>query len=312
MALPPRLGRTQLLMVAVVAMAVTGLAGCQSGQGSGSAGHGVQADGYTAAFAAGRYDEAYRLAEPASSSGNVGERERAALIAGMSASAMGKRDVAARWLTPLVSSTDRHIAGRAYWTLGTIADSQSRQADAAKYYAEAGERLDGDDGAKAFTAAGDAYSKLRLEDQARAQYALAQNKTNGGSRAGDVESSTAPRMAGGADGQSGAICTVVTVLPASSGSSPARAAVTNSATLTGRYVIQLCALAKKDSAESQAKKAKSVAAKAGTPSPKVVPAVDQAGRTLYAVRIGPYSSRDMASADLRRLGISGVVMAERN
>lgn len=312
MALHPRLCSSRLLMAAVVAVAVSGLAGCQSGQGSDSAGNGIHADGYTAAFAAGRYEEAYRLAEPASASGDASERERAALIAGMSASAMGKRDVAARWLTPLISSRDRYIAGKAYWTLGTIADSQKRHADAAKHYAEAGERLDGEDGAKAFTAAGDAYSKLRLDDQARAQYALAASKGASGSSGTVAEGSTAPRMAGGADGQSGAICTVVTVLPASGGSSPTRSVVANSATLTGRYVIQLCALAKKDSAETQAKKAKSVAAKAGTPSPQVVPAVDQSGRTLYAVRIGPYPSRDIASADLRKLGISGVVMAERN
>lgn len=221
MAACPRLGPSRLLMAAVVAMAVTGLAGCQSGQGGDSAVNGIHADGFTAAFTAGRYDEAYRLAEPASASGDAGERERAALIAGMSASAMGKRDVAARWLTPLVSSTDRHISGKAFWTLGTIADSQKRQADAAKYYAEAGERLDGEDGAKAFTAAGDAYTKLRLDDQARAHYALAARKTPGASSGEVAEGSTAPRMAGGADGQSGAICTVVNVLPAYGGSSPA-------------------------------------------------------------------------------------------
>lgn len=321
-------------VLAALALAIpAALTGCQSGGQSADAGVSSSAP-YAQAYSSGQYQTAYTQAAAAASGGD----EHAALIAGMSASAMGKQGDAARWLTPLTRSEDPGISGRACWTLGSMAESQGRHAVAADWYRQAAEALSGDDAARAALSAGDAYRRAN-DPQADSAYALGMHKAQSDSLKATLESrrgsqdeaasATAATLArAGQAGNaamlsskgasSGSFCTTIKAVSGTSGQTSVRsvnvlgggpAAPATSA--SGPFTIQLAAFADQARAAQHVKSAKAAAQKAGIPSPQVVPVTDATGRTLYAVRLGSYVSRTEASQQLSRLGLTGIVVSAR-
>lgn len=364
-------GRSHGLVVlrgAAVALATTlaaGLGACQSGGGAGGGGAaGASGEPYAQSFSSGRYQQAYTQATAEAQSGDERERERAALVAGMSASAMGKPADAARWLSPLVNSRDPQVAGRASWTLAKMAEDNGQSAEAGTWYARAARSLSGDDAARCALAGGDALRRAGDTSGASDLYALGARKAEdaglraqieqrqGGASGGAVAATTTmsnqdaaravyasqagfgsgrkyagatslcdkpgvmgsgggATVVGGSSGSlssaNGAVCQTVTVLPAPGGSAPA---VVNAGS-PSRYVIQLGAFADQQRASQQLRTVQAAAARSGTPSPQLVPTTDSRGQSLFAVRLGSYSSREAAASDLQRLGLQGVVMASR-
>ncbi len=135
-----------------------GLAGgCRSGargeggptQPAARSSNGSAASDYEAGLYASAFTKATREAEDSSGS----RRERAALIAGMSAHALDRNDEAERWVGPLTASQDREIAGRASATLGLIEQKRGRHARAVQLLQDAAGKLSGDEAARARAAA---------------------------------------------------------------------------------------------------------------------------------------------------------------
>lgn len=250
------------------------------------------------AFEQRRYDQALREAEAAAGSPASPSNPQAALIAGMAAHAAGKADVAQTWLVPLTKSSDRGVAGRANLTLGQIALDRGRNVDAVGHLTSASESLGGDDAARAAMQAGDAYRRLKMNDEAKAQYdtaaRLAQDEP--------LRKIIAERQAGRAGPPAPAGAPVV--------------ANPNAANPNGPFTIQFGAYGDGVKAQRQAAAVRATAAKAGAPGPRIVPTRSQDGRSLYAVRVGLYSTRAEAQRVLARLGspagVAGVVMAASN
>jgi hypothetical protein len=286
----------------------------------------------------GQYQQA--LAQASASAGQGGaDGQRAALVAGMSASALGKQGDAARWLTPLARSGDDGIAGRAAWTLGSMAESQGRQDDAADWYLEAAKKLSGDDAARAGLAAGDALRRIN-DSRADGAYALAARKAEDGSlkatiesrRGGDAQAASATAatmsrmgmrggmaMGGGSGGSSGSgsmgLCT--TIKAVSTGTSVGSVNVigspsgSSSGAVSGPFTVQFGAFSDQSRAAEQLRAARAAALKAGAPMPALVPITDANGRSLFAVRMGTYSTMREANGQLSKVGLKGVVVAAR-
>lgn len=148
------------VMLAAAAMGCSGPAG---GAGSGS----------RAAYDEGRYAEAHRAATQEHASRLGTPAEEAALIAGLAAHALGHTADAEHWLRPLVHSTEDEIAGRATAELGIIEAARGNTVRAAGLYADAGRKLDGDEGARANLHAGDAFAAMGRAETARYYYGAA-------------------------------------------------------------------------------------------------------------------------------------------
>jgi len=277
--------------------AAAGLTGCKT------TGEKLAEETYTQAYTAKRYDQALKLAEAKSrdTEALAGDRERASLVAGLSAYALGKQTVASSYMRPLTASSDKQVAGRANWTLGQIEAERGNHVEASKYLTKAGEELDTDDSARAYLLAGDCYSRLKMQPQAKELYEKA------GMRAVDpaVKSTVDARLAGQAPpaiskpGTGG--------VPITSAPSTTRPA-TGKATPGGPFTVQLGAFEKIESAQTLAKQSISTATKINAPAPIVVPTTTADGRTLYAVRIGEYQTREAAQTVLTRLGSKGAVI----
>jgi hypothetical protein len=222
----------------------------------------------------------------------------------MSASALGRSADAVKWLTPLVERGDRSVAGRAAWTLGSMADSQGRTADAQKWYTLASQ--------KDSTLSSQISGNQGDDAEANSATLATMQRTN------DVRVAAASYSGK----NSGSLCQTIKVVMPSGTSGQTNVGTTNvidrgysqsaPTFVGGRYTIQLAAFADQNRASKQLRQASSAANKAGVPSPQLVPTVDRSGKTLYAVRIGSYGSKDAAASDLQRLGMQGLVMAERN
>lgn len=353
--------KARVLMLAAGSFLTLTLAACQGGGGgSGGAGDGLSSDSYAQAYARGNYQQAYTQAAAAATSTTGPDHERAALVAGMSAAALGKQSDAARWLIPRAESGDRYIAGKAAWTLGQMGDVQNRPGDAGRWYVQAGKQLDADDAARAAMAGGDAFRRAGDDSAAADAYALARSKAQEDAlrqsidarASGPVPSApttvslgtwSSPAGAGGSPSPavgsrlasmelargnrrdfSAGLCAStrvvngagyrtdvaeVTVRSAPGGAAPA--SVATAPVPTGPFTIQLAAFADRQRASQQQRTAQSPASRAGLASPQIVPITDRTGKTLYAVRIGTYSSKDAAQSDLARLGLPGIVTAER-
>jgi len=284
------------------------LAGCQT------PGEKLAEETYTQAYQARRYDQALKLAEARTrdTDAPAGDRERAALVAGLSAYALGKQSVASSYMRPLVTSTDKQVAGRANWTLGQIEAERGNHVEAAKYLTTAGTELDSDDSARAYLLAGDCYARLKMASQAREFYEKASV------RAVDpgVKSMVDARLGGQAPpaiskpGTGGVPLTTGGNPP---GTTPGTGTKPGSATAdtSNGFTVQLGAFEKLESAQKLAAQATPGATKASAPAPAVVTTSAPDGRTLYAVRIGQYPTREAAQAVLTRLGGKGTVIAIR-
>jgi hypothetical protein len=137
------------------------------------AGGAETATSYVSQFARGDYAEAKTTALAAARSSSGIERDRANLIAGLSAAQLGHNAEASGLLSPLRAHSDREIAGRALAGLGLVARNQGEKAKAAGLMAEGAQKLSGDPAAKAFLAAGDTCAEMGSKDQAMTHYRAA-------------------------------------------------------------------------------------------------------------------------------------------
>jgi tetratricopeptide (TPR) repeat protein len=266
-----------MLMVATLCGSVGGCAASKPRPGS--------PDDYVALYATKQYEPALAKASAAAQHGSRMEQDQAALIAGQSAHALGRPDEAQKWLNPLVSNADQGLSGRAGATLGLVAESKGQHAQAASLLSAASGKLGGDEGARAAMFAGDSYAAMGKKTEARDQYARALGMVQG----------DAPLRKMIADRQAGVGGSVVADGATTSGGLASGA---------GAYGVQLGAFATRAHADTQARKyrAKAVAAKLG--SPQVVQ--DGTSTGLFAVRVGPFATRQAAEAARGMLG-AGVV-----
>ncbi len=253
-----------------------------------------------ASYREGAYAQAYREAEATANASEGAEKDRAALMAGLAAYADRRPDAAERWLSPLTGNPNPEVAGTAGWTLGLIAADRGNDARAATLLPAAASKLKGDDAARAYLAAGDSFTRLRRTPEARAAYQAAQDAAGTDATRSDARARltalASDRVPGGAP---------------TAPSPPRPMAVAPSFTGPG-YVVQLAAVSDTAKASALAETAAPAAARAGIPRPVVAPTTDpKTGRTLYGVQIGPFATREAATAGLQRSGLAGSVMAIR-
>lgn len=238
---------------------------------------------FTASYAEGRYEQAYRTAATAAAYPG-GANAEAGLIAGLSAHALNRPDEARRWLEPLVGHADPSVSGRASAALGLIAQNRGEHQRAATLLADAAGRLGGNQGARAALYAGDSYAALGQADEARRQYeragAMVTNDTA-------LQSVVSGRLAGGKP-------------PANGDAAAAPAA-------SGPYSIQLGAFSSPDRANALARQAQTRADATGLGQVRIFQDRDRLGRVLNFVRVGYFPSRTAAADGRSRLGMGGIV-----
>jgi len=278
-----------LCLVAALSM----LAGCPG------TGEKLADETYTQAYQQRNYDQALRLAEARAKQSDLpaGDKERAELVAGLAAYALQKPAVAITYLRPLISNNDRQVSGRASWTLGQIEAERGNHADAAKYLISAAANLDGDDAARASALAGDCYARLNMAEQAKDQYSKAQTTATDPA----LVSMLQQRLAGGTVPAISRPGTGGVPLAVPTGSTP-------KPTATGGFTVQLGAFERQEAATRLAQSALKSADRANAPAPQVVAITAAGGRTLYAVRVGDYLTREAAQAVLTRLGGKGAIV----
>lgn len=145
-------------LCAIVAIALTG---CSMNRGG--------SVDYIKAFEQREYQTSLAAAGDvaANQSADPAIRQRASLIAGMSAFELRNYEQAEQYLTPLRASPDEQVAGRARATLGMIAKARGEHSKAAGLLEGSGDQLQGDDAARAKALAAESYRKLGLETKAR-------------------------------------------------------------------------------------------------------------------------------------------------
>ncbi len=126
--------------------------------------------GFVRDYEAGRHAAAYRQASATATESSGRSREEAALIAGLSAHALGDAAAAAEWLSPLRGSADRSVSGRALAGLGLIAAERKEHERAAAMLSEASIKLTGDDAARAAFHAGESLGALDRRGAAEREY----------------------------------------------------------------------------------------------------------------------------------------------
>jgi tetratricopeptide (TPR) repeat protein len=260
----------------------TFLGGCASSQ--------PKTADYNAQFASGRYSDAYENASKVASSLHAENRDQAALVAGLSARALGRNQEAKNWLTPLAANADAAIAGKACVALGSIAQEEGRHVEAADYFTRAGSRLPGDDAAHALMCAGDSLRALHKPQQAMAKYQEAKAKVVSDQH---LRVEIGDRLAGGGPPMTAAAA-VKPAGPTSPKASTARA---------GRFTVQTGAYASLNKAKALAKRYQ-----AKGPA-KTVALKDHSGRTVYAVQVGRYATRQDAEKVRQAVG-NGAIVAE--
>jgi tetratricopeptide (TPR) repeat protein len=234
---------------------------------------------YVELFRTGQYSASYESAVAAAVKGRAAEREKAALIAGLSAHALDRNAEAARWLKPLQESRDATIAGKALVTLGLVAQERGEHNDAAAMLSLASTKLQGDEAGRAAMYAGDSYRALGSKSKADELYAKAQQLA---STDGQLRVLAGDRLRGIAPGPG--------VIGRATSSSPLVVPGT-----TPRYTVQAGAYEELRRAQREAQKLSSRFAV------RVVP-IRKGRSTLYAVRVGMFSSRDAADVVRKQVG----------
>lgn len=286
-----------IVRFAILALFIAGLAGCATEPPSRPAPGSMTKAPYSDAFVAGRYNEAYQQAvETINETAPGRQRDEAALVAGLSASQIDRSEDARRWLEPLTRSSERDIAGRAGAGLGLMNQERGRHLEAAALLKEASEKLTGDEAARAAYQAGQSYEALGQRDQARVQYALAANQA------------TDPALKSRAQqrGQSSAVAALPPTKTGGTGGGSAGGASGSG----GAYALQLGVFAKLQNAEECVRKNSPIATRLGLGLPRVEQRVDD-GRTVYAVRVGHFATKDEASGRKRSFPGSAVVENKR-
>jgi tetratricopeptide (TPR) repeat protein len=219
----------------------------------------------------GQYPEALREGEQVAQTGKPPESDRAALVAGMSAFELKKYEEAERWLRPASRSSDPLIAGRASATMGFVNVARERYSTAAIDFSSAGRRLQGDEAARAHFFAGECYSILGRLDAAERSYAQARSLAK---------------------------------------DTGLRARVGNRQSSTG-YTLQLGAFANRANADKTMSLGTQRASRAGLSPPTIVATPDAAGRTIYLVQVGKFTTKEEAAAAKSKLGGDAVVVQMR-
>ncbi len=220
-------------------------------------------------FESGRYSQSLRMAASMHARSSGSERERAALLAGMSDYELGNLDDASSWLLPIVDSRDDEIAGRASATLGLIAAHRADWSGAAIRFSNAGRRLSGEEAAQANFFAGEAYSMLGRTDAARRMYRLAQGGSRDTSRRDQLDHRLNPSS----------------------------------------YTVQLGAFSTYTRASVAASDAQSRAVRLGLGTPRVVPSETITSSMLYLVHVGRFTTESQAQSARVQMGSDAVVVA---
>ncbi|MBX3381038.1 MAG: SPOR domain-containing protein [Phycisphaeraceae bacterium] len=240
-----------------------------------------QAD-YRDLYSQHHYAEAYQAALQAQTEGSSVQKEQAALIAGLSAAALGKNDEAEKILTPLLKSGDQTVSGKAAAQLGLIAYGQDRHAEASALLTEAATKLTGDEAARASLYAGDALRAQGRTSEARASYERAQSQVQ--------DDSTLKVL-------------ISDRLAAVSGTQP---------TGTGQFTVQLGAFSSFQRAQVQADRYRTRAQSAGHTTPRIVQTANAKGVKVYAVRVGRFTKRSDAEAVRKGLGSEAQITTASN
>jgi tetratricopeptide (TPR) repeat protein len=229
-------------------------------------------------YETGQYGAAYEQASREAEKLTGVPRDEAALIAGLSAHALNKNAEATRWLRSLSNSRDAVLAGKSNAALGLIAQERAEHEQAAQHLAIAGEKLPGDEGARACMYSGDSLTALGRRDEATAAYTRAQEQ---------VKDDAGLRIMIG-DRLRGIVPTKVAAAPTAPPVAPSS------------LTVQVGAWGNMTTAQRQAQKL------AGTSQVRIIPILKD-GRRLYAVRVGRFSSREAAEQVKNAIGGTAVV-----
>ncbi|QOJ00654.1 MAG: SPOR domain-containing protein [Phycisphaeraceae bacterium] len=281
--------RNSMVLASVCGVVVlcAGLVAPGCGGGGGRAG-GVQTtapapvheDDFRGLFDRGEYNRAYASASRQYPALSGSAKDQAALVAGMSASRVERREDAERWLRPLVDHPSSGVSGSASATLGMDAHRTGRHAAAIPLLTRASKSLTGDDSARASFYAADSLQALGRDADARAMYQAASSSVKDDA---SLKSKIAARLQ-----------TMGNVNP-----DPVAGA--------GSYTIQVGAYADFARAMEVRAKLQSRASSAGLPDPRVV-TITRDGKTLHAVRVGRFANRPTAEGAQRRFGVESLVM----
>lgn len=278
--------RTRVLRALGLSMMVValGVAGCKSPRASSSGATGtktqpVASGDYVELYRTGQYSASYEAAVTANGKGRSLEKEKSALIAGLSAHALNRNAEAVRWLKGLQTSKDPAIAGKALTTLGLVAQERGEHQDAAAHLSAAADKLTGDDAGRAAMYAGDSYRALGSRTKADEMYLKAQQLASSDS---ELRVLAGDRLRGGTPGPG--------VVGRQTSATPIVAPGTNQ-----RYTVQVGAFGDLRRAQREAQKLASRFAV------RVVP-IRKGRETLYTVRVGMFSSRDAAELVKQQLG----------
>ncbi|MBL0871430.1 MAG: SPOR domain-containing protein [Phycisphaerales bacterium] len=253
-----------VLALALMLAATLMLGGCKGGSRSTAT-----LEEATNAYIQGRFQESYAKAEKVADDNSGIVKDRAALIAGQSAHALGNRVAAERWLRPLTTHGNDEINGNANATLGLSAFNQRQWALASVMLSAAATRLSGDDAARSAMYAGDSFEQLGQTIKARSMYQRAlQTAADAG-----LKRSIQDRL------------------------------------VQGPYTIQLGAFSSRTSADQTARAAASKARAAALPAPVIVVTNAGPGNQLFAVQVGTFASRAAAESARVRSRLDGVVIA---
>lgn len=198
-----RLGRAVSLAALLSVVGV--VAGCVSSSGDSTAAasatgqrttgrgyEGPAAQAMMDEYAAGRYSASLRAAKDAASAAtDPRDRERAMLIAGLSAQALGQSADAEFWFKQVERSSDPEIAGRARAGIGLLALDAGDHTKAAALLSTASAQLKGDESARASLFAGQAYEAMGRLDRARTQYLVAMGLAQSPALRSNVQSALA-------------------------------------------------------------------------------------------------------------------------
>jgi tetratricopeptide (TPR) repeat protein len=262
----------------LLALLVLPLGGCSSGQAP-------KDTDYVKQYDSGQYAASLETAGDAAGKLSGGNREQAALIAGLSAQALNRNAEAQRWLTPLVPSSDPNIGGRAGAALGLIAKEEGKNEEAARLLSDAGDKLSGDEAARAYVYAGDALRAQGRVSDATGAYLRAREKV---ASDGTLRVMINDRLRTGGP---------------PSGTSVAGSPPTSP---SGKFTVQAGAFLNRKSAEQRAAQLRSKG-----PS-RVVEILGSKGQRLYAVRIGRYATKPDAEIVRRSVGAGAIVTIASN
>jgi cell division septation protein DedD len=250
---------------------------------------------YVEAFAASRYSDAYDAAVEAAAQTRGHKQEEAALVAGLSAHALGRNAEAERWLAALEASTDLSISGKSSATLGLMAQERGEHQSASRLLSQAAKKLQGDEAARAAIYAGDSFHAIQKPSDAQAMYLLAQRRATQDS----LRVMVSDRLAGNIPpARTASLTPSGSTTPPSTTLRPAPAGPSKQ-----RLTVQVGAYTRSSSAQAQARRLMD------RYSVRVVPILSAQNRQLFAVRVGEFSSRDAAEAVRRNLGGTAAVVS---